>query len=149
MKSITLTILACGIFSILSGAAVAATPWEMRLDRESIHAQIFQTSTVGSSVDYERIIATRQSDSQANPFMNWLGSNRGLQQRRNIFARFHVAVFGSYSGGAPVTVEIDPDDLEEPGAEIPEVPIPAAVWLFASGLGFLGWRSVKGNSHQV
>jgi hypothetical protein len=82
----------------------------------------------------------------------WLGdTDIDIPNRRTLLLQFSLAL--SSAGGSVDLIGSEgfPGSLEVPrnllaGASVSAVPVPAAVWLFGSGLGILGWIRRKQTS---
>ena len=114
-------------------------------------AVIYQFDTLGAT----NVVASFGTD---NGIFAWLDGNYlgGARRAGSVFLGEDIFNIGDLSAGTHFlqllledhgstngyVVEITADTFI-PGPPAPQVPIPAAVWLFGSGLGLLGWMKRK------
>ena len=151
MKFTTLAIMVFGLTALVTEAAVAATPWQMhhKYDAKKFlttidYADYFEKGDAVSSQDsLNKLFASGAGHSFINSglflenYLNWKEryndwDEHGWGKHTLNWEKYkwdweghqHFSGCGHHDGGSVV-------------------PIPASVWLFASALGFLGWRQRK------
>ena len=159
MKKLTVAILASAVVGVFGQPAVAATDWEFK------RAEVRQMKLRGiisafkEQTGRDSIFKNR---SDANLDLRGLISERRQAIRSRLVGRLKqisdrriaraVRFAERYAnGGLDIINERIPEEYEElpwerPGFGgeengMPEVPLPASVWLLGSGIAFLGWRA--------
>lgn len=144
MKCLTLLALACGISFMLSESAVASTSWQMQIrDKSHLFAE-FNADELSNG-----IYAATTSTFSYSSFQfggsgwgshNWVNHNWGnFNWVSHNWGNFNWINFGDSHHRFGDWLEHKHSKWCGHGSGTPEVPIPASVWLFASGLGLLGW----------
>jgi len=163
MKNKILAIAACALISAVSQPVFAATDFEFNRT-ETRDMKLRQIATMFKEV------TGRDSIFKNNPNKSISDLNKARRQavRQRLLSRLETisdrrqarrAAFieryaESWWGGNLVNADVGDEfaelnetlPWEQPnyaGEEMPQVPLPASVWLFMSGLSYLGWKSRK------
>ncbi len=164
MKNFKLAIVACALVAAVSQPAFAATDWEFsratnwEINRsETRHIKLKQIATVFKEVTGRNSIFKNRTgvklrnlsvELRSSVRSRLLGRLEAISDRKQ--ARRAALLAENYQsaliGGKifEAAEELPWDQPNYNGEDnMPEVPIPAAVWLFGSAIGFLGWKSRK------
>ena len=176
MKNLTLAILACAVVGASSQSAFAATDWqfkrsevrEMRLTSivDAFKEQTGRDSIFKNRSDANISFAEMRTERRQAIRARLVGRLQAISERLSVrdqrFAeRYAERWFDHWKSGAnpsntggriPEEEETLPWDRPGYGGEegeMPEVPLPATVWLLGSAIGFMGLRARRRAAKQT